>query len=228
MSSRSTTSGGRATSLRARSGSGRPTPAARARARRRRAFRRRGLLLAAVVVTGLLVVAAAQPFFDKAVQEIALPLRHDDVIRQQAADKDLDPALIAGVIYTESRFRDQTSPAGAKGLMQILPSTADYIARKSGGTEFEQGDLASPQINIAYGSFYLRYLLDKYDGDEVLALAAYNGGEGQVDRWRAEASARGEEFAVAAIPFPETREYVGRVLTARDGYRREYPRELGL
>src|SRR3712207_3046204 len=115
--------------------------------------------------------------------------------------------------YVESRFRDQTSHAGAKGLMQILPSTADYIARKSGGTEFEQGDLASPQINIAYGSWYLRYLLDHYEGNELLALAAYNAGEGKVDEWVHGAAAKGENFEVAThIPFPETREYVTRVL----------------
>jgi soluble lytic murein transglycosylase len=181
------------------------------------------------VLLGLAGYAAIAPYFDRAVQELSLPLRHEDIIRQQAEDKDLDPALIAGVIYTESRFRDQTSSAGAKGLMQILPSTADYIARKSGGTAFEQGDLATPQINIAYGSFYLRYLLDKYDDNEILALAAYNGGEGQVDRWRARAAERGERFRVADhIPFPETREYVGKVLEARAGYRREYARELGL
>ena len=162
-------------------------------------------------------------------QEISLPLRHEDIIRQQAADKGLDPALIAGVIHTESRFRDQTSPAGAKGLMQIMPSTADYIAGKSGGTEFEQGDLASPQINIAYGSFYLRYLLDRYDGNRILALAAYNAGEGKIDEWRAQAAAEGERFRVAShIPYPETRDYVGRVLRAQASYRREYARELGL
>ena len=222
----------RSTSLRARTeSSGRPQrrPAGRSKATRRRILRRRIGLLVGVAVTVALVAAAISPFLDKAVQEISLPLRHEDIIRQQARDKDLDPALIAGVIYTESRFRDQTSPAGAKGLMQILPSTADYIASKSGGTEFEQGDLATPQINIAYGSFYLRYLLDKYDDKEILALAAYNGGEGQVDRWRASARERGEEFRVADhIPFRETRDYVGRVLEAREGYRREYRRELGL
>ncbi len=202
---------------------------ARSRAARRRVLRRRLTLLLGGLAVAALAYAAVAPYFDKAVQEIALPLRHEDIIRQQAADKDLDPALIAGVIYTESRFRDQTSPAGAKGLMQILPSTADYIAHKSGGTAFEQGDLATPQINISYGSFYLRYLLDKYDGNEILALAAYNGGEGQVDRWRARARAQGETFRVADhIPFRETRDYVGRVLSARDGYRREYGRELGL
>jgi soluble lytic murein transglycosylase len=196
---------------------------------RRRVRRRRLVALLGAAVTALLLYAAISPFLDKAVQEITLPLRHEDIIRQQARDKDLDPALIAGVIYTESRFRDQTSEAGAKGLMQILPSTADYIARKSGGTAFEQGDLASPQINIAYGSFYLRYLMDKYDENEILALAAYNGGEGAVDGWVSRAAAAGERFRVPThIPFPETREYVGRVLTARDTYRREYRRELGL
>ncbi|MDP9385547.1 MAG: lytic transglycosylase domain-containing protein [Actinomycetota bacterium] len=215
----------RSSSLRTRS---EPVPG-RARSRPRgRAGGRLWFLLGAAVTLAL-VAAAVSPFFDKAVQEITLPLRHEDIIRQQARDKGLDPALIAGVIYTESRFRDQTSPAGAKGLMQILPSTADYIASKSGGTEFVQGDLASPQINIAYGSFYLRYLLDRYDGNELLALAAYNGGEGRVDAWRARAAARGEAFRAADhIPFPETRDYVQRVLEARAGYRREYRRELGL
>ena len=164
-----------------------------------------------------------RPFADKAVQEIALPLRHEDIIRQQAEAKDLDPSLIAGVIYVESRFRDQTSIAGAKGLMQILPSTADYIARKSGGTAFVQGDLATPQINIAYGSWYLRYLLEHYEGNELLALAAYNAGEGKVDEWYREASARGEDFeAESHIPFPETRDYVTRVLDVRERYKREY------
>jgi soluble lytic murein transglycosylase len=182
-----------------------------------------------VVAAAVAIPALLAPFADKAVQEVTLPLRHDDIIRQQAEDKGLDPALIAGVIYAESRFRDQTSHAGAKGLMQIMPATADYIAGKSGGTEFEQGDLATPQINIAYGSWYLRYLLDHYHGNKVLALAAYNAGEGTVDRWWEAARAGGERFRVARhIPFPETRDYVGRVLDARARYRREYRDELGL
>ena len=151
----------------------------------------------------MISIAAVSPLFDRAVQEIALPRRHEDIIRQQAREKDLDPALIAGVIYTESRFVDQTSPAGAKGLMQILPTTADYIAQKSGGTAFEQGDLATPQINIAYGSFYLRYLMDKYDEKEILALAAYHGGEGAVDRRVAGAKAKGAQFGVISFePHP--------------------------
>ncbi|MGH2967635.1 MAG: lytic transglycosylase domain-containing protein [Solirubrobacteraceae bacterium] len=198
--------------------------------RRRRILMRRLLLLGGALLASLVVLAVVvRPFADKAVQEFSLPLRHEDIIRQQAADKGLDPSLIAGVIYVESRFRDQTSHAGAKGLMQLLPSTADYIARKSGGTRFEQGDLATPQINISYGSWYLRYLLQHYHGNELLALAAYNAGEGKVDEWYRDASARGEDFEVAThIPFPETRDYVGRVLELRARYRREYRRELGI
>ena len=207
--------------------------AARRRPSRRsagpRAMRRRLLLLGFVVVATGAVMAVLSPWADKAVQEIRLPLRHDDIIRQQANDKNLDPSLIAAVIYVESRFRDQTSHAGAKGLMQIMPSTADYIARKSGGTEFVQGDLADPQINIAYGSWYLRYLLERYHGNTILALAAYNAGEGKVDEWWRNASDRGERFRVADhIPFPETRGYVSKVLSARRDYRHEYSAELGL
>src|SRR5687767_13322652 len=214
---------------RSRSGAKRrPTKAERER--RKRVMRRRVMLLAfAIVASCVLLAVIVRPFAEDAVQEISLPLRHEDIIRQQAADKGVDPSLIAGVIYVESRFRDQTSHAGAKGLMQIMPSTADYIANKSGGTAFEQGDLASPQINIAYGSWYLRYLLRHYEGNVVLALAAYNAGEGKVDEWWNAAAARGERFRVAShIPFPETRDYVAKVLDARDQYRREYKHDLGL
>ena len=222
---------------RASSGSSRPRAAAapasvrtRRRPSRGQALRRRLVLIAGVVVAAAAVVAAVlSPMVDKAVQELALPLRHEDIIRQQAADKGVDASLIAAVIYTESRFRDQTSHAGAKGLMQLMPDTADYIARKSGGTRFQRADLATPQINIAYGTWYLRYLLDKYKGNTILTLAAYNAGEGKVDEWRANAAARGEKFRVAShIPFQETRDYVHRVLSARADYRKHYARELGL
>ena len=167
---------------------------------------------------------------DHAVKEIKLPLRHEDIIRQQAADKERRPGADRGVIYTESRFRDQTSHAGAKGLMQLMPETADYIARKSGGTRFERADLATPQINIAYGTWYLRYLLNKYEGNTILDARRLQRGRGQgrrVARARPPRAARSSEVA-SHIPFQETRDYVHRVLSARADYRKTYARELGL
>ena len=169
-----------------------------------------------VALLAALAAAVIVPRLPDVVRELALPLAHEDIIRQQAGDKQLDPSLLAAVIYAESRFRDATSHAGARGLMQITPETARYIAHLSGGTAFEQGDLATPQINISYGAFYLRYLLGRYDRNTVLALAAYNGGEGNVDRWIARGGRRrSARSARAQIPFTETREYVGRVLDAR-------------
>jgi soluble lytic murein transglycosylase len=201
------------------------------RATRRTQVRRRRLawvvmlLGAAAVAFGAAGIAGIGPLGD-AVREITLPLRHEDIIRQQAADKGVDAALIAAVIYEESKFRDQTSDAGARGLMQITPGTADYIAAKSGGTEFEQGDLASPQINIAYGAWYLDYLDDKYGGHEVASVAAYNAGEGTVDGWVSTAGGL-ELFEEGDIQFPETREYVDGVLDHRRAYRKHYDDELG-
>src|SRR5262245_25179218 len=203
-------------------------PAGRGRARRMQVLRRRLALGAGLALVIVAVLSLVRPA-DHAVQEITLPLRHDDIIRQQAKAKHVDPSLIEGVIHTESLFRDQTAHAGAKGLMQLMPQTADYIARKSGGTRFTRADLATPQINIAYGTWYLRYLLNKYKGNTILTLAAYNAGETVVDKWRRQASERGERFTVANhIPFPETRDYVGRVLSARSQYRSSYAHELGI
>jgi len=198
----------------------------RARVRRRRFT----LIVVVALLAGAFAafIAGVGPLGD-AVREIAtLPLRHDDIIRQQASDKDLDAALIAAVIYEESRFRDQTSHAGARGLMQITPATADFIARRTGGVRFRQSDLASPQINIAYGAWYLRYLIDHYDGNETLAVAAYNAGQTNVDRWVAEAGGPGEFDSARHIPFPETRAYVHNVEERRADYRAHYGGELGL
>ncbi|HEX8645527.1 MAG TPA: lytic transglycosylase domain-containing protein [Thermoleophilaceae bacterium] len=195
------------------------------------AVRRRRRTALGIVVAGLLAGIGLAVWFgpgEDALKEITLPLRHEDIIRQQARDKDLDPALIAAVIYQESKFRDQTSHAGARGLMQITPETADFIARRSGGTAFTREDLATPQINISYGSYYLRYLLDHYDGKTELALAAYNAGQTNVDRWVRDAGGRDDFDRGDHIPFPETREYVDNVVELRREYRREYRRELGL
>ena len=112
--------------------------------------------------------------------------------------------------------------------MQILPATAYYLAHLSGGITFTASDLAEPSVNVAYGSYYLRYLLNHYGGNEMLAVAAYNGGLTNVDKWVAQADAEGHQLSPQEIPFPQTREYVQRVLGAERAYRETYPRQLGL
>ncbi len=194
----------------------------------RRRRRIAAVVLAAIVGAGAAAVVAGVGPLGDAVREITLPLQHEDIIRQQAADKDLDPALIAAVIYEESRFRDQTSHAGARGLMQVTPETADLIARESGGTAFTQEDLATPQVNISYGSYYLRYLLERYDDDVELAVAAYNAGPTRADAWVQEAGGLDDFDASDHISFPETRAYVENVLERQAEYRKNYAEELGL
>jgi len=203
-----------------------PTRAARRRAQIRR--RRLGVLLL-VAALAVLGAVALLPRFHEAVQEMSLPLRHEDIIRQQAVEKGLDPSLIAAVIYAESRFIDgRTSSAGAEGLMQLTPETAQDIARQSGGTRFRVADLGTPQVNIAYGSWHLRYLLEHYGGNRMLAVAAYNAGEGNVDRWLARSQQVHRPLTVGTLPFGETRAYVRKVLDARLEYRSRYRRQLGL
>ena len=147
------------------------------------------------------------------------PLRYEHIVRGHAENYGLDPALVAAVIYQESRFKPEArSEAGAIGLMQLLPETAKGIAARTGGSQFRVEDLDDPEINVRYGSWYLRHLLDKYE-DEELALAAYNAGQANVDRWRD----RG-----VGIQFDETRHYVQRVRELKEIYARAYASELGL
>jgi soluble lytic murein transglycosylase len=202
------------------------TPRRRLRARaatRTRSRRRRWLAVVAAAAIGVgAAIGISRIDFDKAIRELTLPLRYDDIIRQQAAAKHLDPSLIAAVIYAESRFSDQESHAGALGLMQITPQTADVIARLSGGTQFVTGDLSDPDINIRYGTYYLRYVLQRYDGNEVAALAAYNAGIHAADGWG------GSDLSLDGIGFPETRAYVEEVLEKRQEYRDTYADDLGI
>jgi peptidoglycan lytic transglycosylase len=147
------------------------------------------------------------------------PLEYEQIVRAHARNYDLDPTLLAAVIYAESRFDPNVeSTAGAVGLMQLLPETAKGIALRTGGASFVVADLRDPEVNVRYGSWYLDHLRDHYDGDMRLALAAYHAGQGSVDRWLADDS---------GIAFPETRAYVDEVERVRRMYARAYGRDLG-
>ncbi|HEX4305945.1 MAG TPA: lytic transglycosylase domain-containing protein [Solirubrobacterales bacterium] len=195
----------------------------RARARPKARRRSRWPIFGGIaVVIGLVVgIMVANGSFDKAIKELTLPLEHEDIIRQQSHEKGVDAALIAAVIDTESKFSDAESSAGARGLMQITPAAAQFIEKQSGGTSFKLSDLSNPEINIRYGTFLLKELLERYEGDTAAALAAYNAGPGNADKWG------GAGLSVEEIPFPETRAYVELVLERQKEYRDKYGSELG-
>ncbi len=155
----------------------------------------------------------------EAVKKALYPLRYEETIREASRKNGLEPAFVAGVIYTESRFRpDAKSHQEAYGLMQMLPATAEFVQRRSG----IEGNFREPQTNIRLGTWYLGYLNERYRGDERLMLAAYNSGEGTVDAWISDVG-----FDIAKdIPFKETREYVERSLEARQEYEELYGEDL--
>ena len=200
-----------------------PKPKPRASGRGGRAVRSggRGLLIVSALVVVAVIVGITRLDFGDKIQELTLPLRHEDIIRQQAREKDVPADLIAAVINAESGFVDQTSNAGARGLMQIQPATALDIERRSGGQTFTPADLADPDINVRYGTFHLRELLDLYDDNVVAALAAYNAGPTNATSWG------GSAMSLDDIEFPETRAYVERILEERRQYRSSYADELG-
>jgi soluble lytic murein transglycosylase len=159
-----------------------------------------GALFVALVgcAVATIVVITEPPWFER----IRYPLRYSEYVRVHARENHIDPALLAAVIYSESKFdAGAESRSGAIGLMQLTPATAQGIALRTGGSRFQTSDLLDPEINIRYGAWYLANLFRKYR-DERLVLAAYNAGQGNVDRWRAEGK---------PIAFPETRAYVTRV-----------------
>lgn len=189
------------------------------------------VLIALAVVVGAVVLRVAMPSWyvrlvPAFVARRIYPLKYSATIASAAEQNRLDPALVAAVIYEESRFRQSTtSVRGAVGLMQLLPSTAEEIARKTGGVTFVVGDLTDPVVNIRYGCNYLRYLLDQFHGSTIEAVAAYNAGVTNVQAWiRAH---NGGPLRIADIPFAETRTYVVHVGRMTTIYRRAFGAALG-
>ncbi len=207
-------------------GEGRPSRAARNRLRRNR---RRGLLrlaaAAAIVVAAIIVIAvlATRGESGDAPEEEVDPILYTAEIAEVAERYGLDPYLVAAVAKTESGYRAAVvSPAGAVGLMQLMPDTADWVT----GLDNWQGGpdpvLTDPADSLELGACYLRYLMDKFDDHTRIALAAYNAGQGTVGDWLA-AAGGSESFDLADIVYPETQEFVRRVEHYRELYTRVYP-----
>jgi soluble lytic murein transglycosylase len=169
-----------------------------------------GLTVVAVLATAFGTIHFTRPAW---YERLWYPLRYGEIVRGHSRNYHLDPALLAAVIYQESKFdADARSDRGAVGLMQLLPATAEGIAARTGGSKFRVSDLYDPEINVRYGAWYLRHLLDKYDSERV-ALAAYNAGQANVDSWR---------YRGIGIQFEETRDFVDRVEHLKHVYRHAY------
>ena len=140
------------------------------------------------------------------------PAPYGDVLAEQSRVRNLDAPWVLGLVRQESRFiADAKSPAGAKGLMQLLPSTARWVARKIGMKGFHPSRVSQPRVNVALGTFYLGHVLGGFDGSPVLAAAAYNAGPGRARRWCDAKPLEGAIY-VETIPFEETRQYVKKVM----------------
>lgn len=145
--------------------------------------------------------------------ELRFPTPYNEPVMQNAEKNQINAAWIYSIIRRESAYMDHArSSAGAVGLMQLLPSTARYISKQIGQSQYQYQSLTDAQSNIELGSAYLRYLLDKYQGHLVMATAAYNAGPKRIDSWRPNVHPMEADQWVEAIPFQETRKYVKSIL----------------
>ena len=200
--------------------------AQRARRTRKRNTKKGGkakVVIISIIAVALAVTAVltATHFYKKTennLEKSAYPLEYTDLVNKAAKDYNLQPALIYGVIHTESRFDpDAGSSVGALGLMQIMPETFDWLQEKRGETgKYTTEDLYTPSVNIDYGSYLLRYFLDYY-GNEKCAVAAYNAGF-EVSNWLEDPNCSPDGMTLDVIPYPETSEYVVKVENAKQKY----------
>ena len=200
--------------------------AQRARRTRKRNTKKGGkvkVVIISIVAIALAVTAvfAATHFYkttENNLEKSAYPLEYTDLVNKAAKEYNLQPALIYGVIHTESRFNpDAGSSVGAVGLMQIMPETFDWLQEKRGEAgKYTTEDLYTPSVNIDYGSYLLRYFLEYY-GNEKCAVAAYNAGF-EVSNWLEDPNCSPDGMTLDVIPYPETSEYVVKVESAKQKY----------
>lgn len=169
-------------------------------------------LIGVVIIGAVLYIAQRKP-----------PLDYVDTISHYASEYDLDPYLVAAVIDTESGFRaDAVSRVGARGLMQIMPDTAEWIAKKIGPENFTADQLFDPDVNIRYGCWYLRFLFDRFQSRDLVA-AAYNAGHGRVNDWLEDESITDDSGNLVNIPYEETSKYVEKIAKTQAKYEKDYP-----
>ena len=174
-----------------------------------------GLVVAVLVYTGVLGSVRLS------VERAIYPLEYRDDILKAAEDYNLEPELIAAVIYTESKFdEDAVSSAGAVGLMQLMPDTFEWLVSKR-GESLSQEDLYNPRVNIDYGAYYLSYLYERFE-DTNTVCAAYNAGPTKVEQWLESADYSTDGDTLYSIPYKETLNYVNKVENTTEKYKELY------
>jgi soluble lytic murein transglycosylase len=154
---------------------------------------------------------------------IFYPLPHRDIVFANAQEFNIDPYLVFAIIRAESKYQDAAqSPVGARGLMQIMPETGQWIANQMKIEGFKSDDLHDPEVNIHFGCWYINYLNTEFKGKIPLELAAYNAGKGKVKQWVQEGKWDGNPLHTEGIPFPETKQYVENVLKNYEAYKSIY------
>lgn len=170
----------------------------------------------------LFVVLNSQSFW-----QIMYPIAYENEVHEASSHFDVDPFLMLAIMKNESRFQqDITSKKGARGLMQLMPETAQWVNKESGLNKEMDQYIEDPRVNILFGAWYLSYLSHKYDGDQVKVIVAYNAGEGNVDRWIEQGIWDGDQLTTQHIPFGETRHYVKRVNYFYERYKEIYGAEF--
>ena len=165
-----------------------------------------------IALIKIIIVLAAFAALAIAAVNYFFPMKYEDTIERCAQKYGLEESLVYAVINTESHFEEEAvSGKNACGLMQIMKPTAEWIAVKSGMTDYDENDLYDPDTNIELGCWYLSYLIKRYDNDMTLVIAAYNAGEGNVTKWLYDTNYSGNGHDLDNIPFKETEEYVERV-----------------
>lgn len=183
------------------------------------------LRLSTFVITIILVVLFCYKLYDFSglkdyFLELKYPIRYSEYVEEYSSEFSLEDGLIYAIIRTESKFDPYAvSSNNAKGLMQIQDETAIDCAKELKVKNYTTDMIFEPRYNIQIGSYYISKLVKMYDGDVDLALAAYNGGPGNVNKWLKNPEYTNEYGELIHIPFPETENYVKKVKETKEVYR---------
>lgn len=178
---------------------------------------KRMIIIGILLIVGIMLVAI--PISNRWMY----PLKYEENILNSAKQYKISPFLVMGVIRVETKFDPtQISHANAQGLMQLTPATVDTVIQKAPFSSAVRDQIGDPKVNIQLGTWYLAYLIKRFDGNEVVAVAAYNAGPGKVEKWLQEKSWDGTLQNANSIKYPETRKYVQKVMAYYGKYKSVY------